>query len=142
MSSDGIQRLIQRIERAFDGVPRPQITKSVARGFDDEWFLSDERGHELQALDPEQRWQDVTEDDVKSFQEYFTFADAEGWRFYLPAHMVYYLRGFPNYAWDAVYWALSSPGQNLELLDAEQRGCVEEFLQLLNEADSKGPCQA
>ena len=138
MTPERIPQLIRRIERAFDGVPRPRITKSVARGFDDEWFLSDERGRELHALDREQRWQDVTEDDIRSFQEYFTFADAEGWRFYLPAHMVYYLRGFPDYAWDAVYWALSSPDRRLELLDAEQLQCVQEFLQLIHEAELEG----
>ena len=137
MSVDRIQRLIRRIEQAFDGVPRPRITKSVARGYDDEWILSPERIHELRSLDPEQRWQDLTEDDVKFFQEYFIFSDAEGWRFYLPAHMVYYLRGLPNYGWDAVYWALSDPDRKLDLLDAEQHGCVQEFLQIANETETK-----
>jgi hypothetical protein len=135
MSRERITQLIERIKRAFEGVPRPQITKSVARGYDDEWNLSDERIRELQAEDPEQRWQDVTEDDVRFFQEYFTFSDAEGWRFYLPAHMIYYLRGFPHYGWDAVYWALSHPEPKLELLSTEQSECVREFLSLVNEEE-------
>lgn len=132
------QQLLLRIERAFAGVPRPCITRSVARGYDDEWFLSDERVEELQALDPEQRWQDVTQDDVKHFQEYFTFSDDEGWRFYLPAHLSHYLRGLPHHGWDAVVIALTSPEPRLALLTPEQRACVDEFLALLNESEAAG----
>lgn len=135
MQNERVQQLIRRIEVAFEGVPRPKITKSVARGYDDEWNLSDERIQELQALDLEQRWQEVPEDFVKFFQEYFFFSDAEGWRFYLPAHMTYYLRGFPDYGWDAVYTALCNPEPKLGLLSPDQRACVQEFLNIIHDEE-------
>jgi hypothetical protein len=128
--------LIERIARAFAGVPRPKITRSVARGYDDEWHLSPERVLELQALDSEVRWQDVTEEGVRFSQEYFVFANAEGWRFYLPAHMTFYLRGFPDFGWDAVYLALTGSGQKLDLLDDEQRACVHEFLEIIHDHEN------
>ena len=130
-----IVSLLKRIDAAFDGVPRPRVTKSVARGYDDEWVLHEERIAELSRLDPEQKWTDVTEDGVRFFQEYFTFSDAEGWRFYLPAHMRFYLLGFPDYGWDAVYWACSYPEPKFELLSSEQKACVDEFLAIIHEVE-------
>ncbi len=133
MEKQRIENLLKRIEDSFAGVPRPAITKSVARGLDDEWVLSDERAAELAQLDPEMEWTDLTADDVRNFQEYFTFSDAEGWRFYLPAYMKFYLLGFPDYAWDAVYDACSSRDPKLDLLTASQRACVQEFKKIVDE---------
>ena len=102
MKKQRIDTLLKRIDAAFAGVPRPKITKSVARGLDDEWFLSEERRAELSNRDPEENWTDLTEGCVRDYQDYFAFSDAEGWRFYLPAHMRFYLLGFPYCGWDAV----------------------------------------
>jgi len=129
------EHLIKKIEIAFADVSRPVITKSVARGYDDEWVLSDERIAELSNLDPEQKWTDVTENDVRFFQEYFTFSDAAGWKFYLPAHMSFYLRGFPDYGWNAVYTACTHSAPKFELLSPEQMSCVREFIDLIHEEE-------
>lgn len=129
------EHLSKQISAAFDGVPRPKITKSVARGYDDEWVLSEERIVELSNLDPEQKWTDVTEDGIRFSQEYFTFSDAEGWRFYLPAHMFFYLKGFPDDGWDAVYSACTSPEPKFDLLTPEQMRCVDAFLELIHEEE-------
>jgi hypothetical protein len=131
--ADAIASLLRRISNAFADVPRPSITHSVARGYDDEWALSPERGRELAALDTEQTWSEVTDGAIEKFHEYFTFADAEGWRFYLPAHMSYYLRHFQHCGYDAVYWACTSPDRRLGLLSTEQCACVDEFLTLIHE---------
>ena len=48
--------------------------------------------------------QDVPKDKTEAYQEYFTFSDPAGWRFYLPAFMSHYLSEFPDYGYDAVYW--------------------------------------
>lgn len=126
-----IALLLQRISTAFAGVPRPAITHSVARGYDDEWFLSPERGSELAALDSERSWTEVTDGAIERFLEYFTFSDAAGWRFYLPAHMSYYLRHFPHCRHDAVYWACTKRDR-FDLLTPEQVACVDEFLTLIH----------
>jgi hypothetical protein len=122
--------LTNDIENAFKGIPRPRITRHVARGYDDEWSLTEERVKELTALDPEQDWTEVDDDAIEQFQEYFTFSDPEGWQFYLPAHMRHYLRSFPQSSHDAVYWACTSGPDNLKLLTEEQLACVERFVSL------------
>ena len=43
--------LIKRIETPSLGVPRPRVTRSVARGYDDEWILSEDRVRELSSRD-------------------------------------------------------------------------------------------
>jgi hypothetical protein len=122
-------QLIPAIEAAFEGVPRPQTTLSVAKGYDDEWNLSAERIEELSAQDPECVWQDVPDHAIEARQEYFTFADPPGWLFYLPAFMCHYLRKFPDDGWDAVYQACQRK-THFDLLNEAQLGCVNRFLKL------------
>jgi hypothetical protein len=122
-------QLIPLINRAFASVPRPVITRSVARGYDDEWTLSEDRIRELAAQDPEQTWQEVPDGAMQMCQEYFCFTDAEGMRFYLPAYLCHYLRNFPHCGWDAVYQACTY-GQHFDLLSAEQLDCVDRFVEL------------
>lgn len=123
------QGLAARLVEVFGDPPRPETTLSVARGYDDEWILTEERIAELSALDPEQHWMDVPEEATQSSQEYFTFSDAEGWRFYLPAFLRHYLAGFPTYGWDAVYWACVSK-KHIGLLSKEQVAFLDEFAAL------------
>jgi hypothetical protein len=125
--------LLARIEIAFRGVPRPRVTKHVARGLDDEWILSNERGQELSELDPEYNWEDVSPEDIVKFNEYFNFADAEGWRFYLPAYMSHYLRNYSSRHYNPVYLAYGSSPERLSLLTPEQRECVDDFVILCEE---------
>ena len=122
-------RLIPAIEAAFEGVPRPRMTLSVAKGYDDEWKLSDERIEELTTQDPEHNWQDVPDEAMEARQEYFTFSDPAGWLFYLPAYMCHYLRAFPDDGWDAVYQACQSRA-HFDLLNEAQLQCVDRFLEL------------
>ncbi|RBP44187.1 hypothetical protein DES53_1046 [Roseimicrobium gellanilyticum] len=123
------QALAARLPEVFGDPPRPKITLSVARGYDDEWNLTEERIAELSAQDPEQHWTEVSPEAVRGSQEYFTFSDAEGWRFYLPAFMQDYLTEFPNYGWDAVYLAFVSR-KHVDLLTSEQLAFLDEFIAL------------
>lgn len=124
--------LIEDIRVAFSGVPRPRITLSVARGYDEEWVLSDERVLELSCRDPEQCWEDVTDESMRSCQEYFCFADEEGWRFYLPAFMCHDLRDFPNHGGGAAHYACEA-GRGLGLLTDQQMACVIRFAELCSQ---------
>lgn len=118
-----------RLPAVFGDPPRPRITLHVARGLDDEWNLSEERIAELSALDPEQHWTEVSAESTRRFQEYFTFSDAEGWRFYLPAFLRHYLAEFPLSGWDAVYWACVER-KHFDLFTPEQVAFVDEFVSL------------
>jgi hypothetical protein len=127
--------LILEIEAAFAGVPRPVVTLSVARGYDDEWSLSEDRVQELNSKDTETTWQEVSDEAIQCCQEYFTFSDPEGWRFYLPAFMCHYLRHFPGCGWDAVYWACVRR-DHVELLSRPQLRCLDRFTELCHKYES------
>ena len=120
--------LVAEIEQAFAGIEKPRITLAVAMGYDDEWVLSERRVEELRATDPEESWQEITAERVRGHHGYFTFADAAGWRFYLPAFMVLHLRGFPG-GWNGVDDACAGPNPKFESLDRAQRRCVDRFLE-------------
>jgi len=121
--------LITLIDRVFADIPVPRITLRVGRALDDEWNVSEERGAELAKEDPETDWREVPEEKTRAYQEYFTFADPPGWRFYLPAFMTHYLREFPDYGYDAVYWACTRR-THLDDLTADELGIVDKFVAL------------
>ena len=127
--------LAARLPKVFGDPPRPDITLHVARGYDDEWSLSQERGSELAAQDPEQHWYEVTAEAVNEFQEYFSFTNAEGCRFYLPAYLRHYLADFPLSRYNAVVIACVTRS-HFDLLITQQRAFVDEFLALCQAWDS------
>lgn len=128
-----VESLLADIAIHFENVNPPRITLHVARAYDDEWTVSQERGEELKSKDPESTWQEVSKDKIEKFQEYFTFADSEGWRFYLPAFMRHFLIQFPNGGYVAVCTAVRSPNDRMELLNQDQQRCVSEFASLCDE---------
>ncbi|QIF01784.1 DUF6714 family protein [Roseimicrobium sp. ORNL1] len=132
------QVLAARLPQVFGNPPRPRITLNVATGLDNEWNLADERIAELSARDPEQHWMEVTAEAVRDCRHYFTFSDAEGWRFYLPAFLQHGLAGFPNGDHDAVYHACVSR-KHVDLLTTEQLAFLDEFTALCHKWQSPSP---
>ena len=128
-----VESLLVDIDLHFEGVKPPRITLHVARAYDDDWTVSRERAEELKARDPESTWQEVSRDKIEDFQEYFTFADSEGWRFYLPAFMRHFLIEFPNGGYVAVCTAARREDDRLELLNQNQQRCVSEFVSLCDD---------
>jgi hypothetical protein len=128
--------LIQAIDRTFISIARPRITLRVARALDDEWNVSDERAAELSKEDPETDWREIPEEKTAAYQEYFTFSDSEGWRFYLPAFMTHYLREFPHYGCDAVYWACAGRTR-FDHLTAEELAVVDKFVALCHKHEAR-----
>lgn len=124
-----IDKLIEDIHAAYDGVPRPLTTLHVGRALDDEWFISPQRAEELRLLDPEQTWQEVPKEKIEYFQEYFTFSDPEGWRFYLPAFMLAFLKEFPNNGFVAICSA-ARDRTHIDLLTKSQLQCLTDFTTL------------
>lgn len=123
------QELAARLPAVFGDPPRPRVTLSVARGYDDEWSLPQEREAQLSARDPEQHWTEVTAEAARTFQEYFSFSDAEGWRFYLPAFLRQYLAEFPLCSYDAVFHACVGRA-HFKLITPEQTAFVDEIIAL------------
>ena len=131
--------LLQRIHKAYAGIPRPtRITKRVAEALDDEWVFSEERWAELYALDTEQQWTDLTDADIEQFCFILPWLDDESLRFYLPAFMCYCLRRFPDEGHRAVcdaQDACASPDRK-SVFSQEQLACVHAFSELYLSKDA------
>ena len=90
-----ILQLIQEIENAFDDVSREDgLTLHEANAIDD-WKTIPEQ-HFARKLDCETRWQDVPEQAIVSYGSALSFLDAKGFRYYLPAFMIFALRNWDN----------------------------------------------
>lgn len=127
--------LVRIIDRVFISIPKPLITLRVARALDDEWNISDERAAELAQDDTETDWRDVPKEKTEGCQEYFTFSNPAGWRFYLPAFMSHYLSEFPDYGYDAVYWACIGR-DHFEALTAEEVSVADKFVALCHKYEN------
>ncbi len=117
---------------AFSGIPRPSITKRIARAHDDHLPLIPALLAEIGQLDTELVWADVRKEDLVKFSEYFNFSDAEEWRFYLPAFISFELRHYPSGSgYPALERALENPAGRLALLSPDQQWCVGEHVALM-----------
>ncbi|RYX82142.1 hypothetical protein EON83_20710 [bacterium] len=90
------QALIDEITAAFDGVSREGgVSYTEARMLDDKGpFATVEGLAEARRQDTETRWQDVPEDDIGlgAGHSNLSFLDPIGFRYYIPAYIVWYLR--------------------------------------------------
>jgi len=85
------QAVIAEITAAFDGVSRKGgVSLSEAWVIDD--YGSDEERAEARKEDTETRWQDVPERDIAYGSSCLSFLDDIGFRYYLPAYIVWCLR--------------------------------------------------
>ncbi|HZE71294.1 MAG TPA: DUF6714 family protein [Pyrinomonadaceae bacterium] len=85
--------LIEEILVAFDGVTREDgTTLHEAIAIDD--YKSAEEQWTARHLDTDQRWQDVPEKDILIGSSIPHFLDAKGFRYYLPAFLVYGLNNW------------------------------------------------
>ncbi len=128
-------QLIETIHQVFSSIPKPSITLRVALALDDDWIISEERTAELAMEDAEEDWRAVPKWKTEGYQEYFTFSDPPGWRFYLPAFMCHYLEDFPGCGYDAVYWACIRRDK-LVALTSEEVAVVERFVTLCHKYES------
>jgi hypothetical protein len=131
--------VIAEIEKAFDGVSREDgITLHEARALDD--YRPDDERAEARKQDTETRWQEVPAKWIEELGDDFTFLDAKGARYYLPAFMVWSLRGGDPVL--QASWGLFShllhrtegdafQVEMFRLLSREQKKAVARFLQFV-----------
>ena len=87
--------LIEEIRAAFDGVSREGgVSMSEAEVIDD--YGSDEERAAARLSDTDSRWQDVPDEQL-ALNWPLHFFDSIGFRYYLPAYMIYYLRWVDDY---------------------------------------------
>lgn len=83
--------LAAEITAAFDGVAREGgTTLHEAEARDDRRTEEEQRA--ARRLDTERRWQDVPDEDIRACGSALSFLDAKGFRYYIPAFMLYGLR--------------------------------------------------
>ena len=81
--------VIAAIRAAFDGVERGAVTLHEADVMDS--YGSAEERAAARLLDTDRVWEQVPAEDVERFASALSFLDAEGFRYYIPAYMVWTL---------------------------------------------------
>jgi len=80
--------LIAEITAAFDGVAREDgVSLREAREID--VFGSDKKRAAARRLDTDTRWQDVPNADLLDYYNSLVYLDAKGFRYYLPAYLIW-----------------------------------------------------
>ena len=139
MTAALIREFFTAIEETFQGIPRPERTKSVARAMDDTWMLSAERIAELQATDTEQDWRELTDKTIEAFAGILPALDPPAFHFYFPAFLHYTVRHWYGEhtrvhaeTMEVLWWqpdlirSLSAPGAELVMTILEKLAATDE----------------
>jgi len=87
-----MESIIEAIRSAFAGTPRGAITIHEAEVIDE--YGSAEERREARMRDTEEDWGEVPDDDIEECTAALCHLDREGWRYYIPAYMIWSLRNF------------------------------------------------
>jgi hypothetical protein len=135
------QDVIQLIERAFDGVARGDgITLHEAVVIDD--HASDEERTRARSQDTESRWQDVPDNVIEREYTIFSFLDDAGFRYDLPAYMIWALRNVErtqSVSLDSTVYALEPSSyfpQRSGLFNHAQARAILHFLEWIVQTDA------
>lgn len=144
--------LIADIEAAFDGVSR-QGGVSLHEATVIDYYGSGWKRIQARIRDKESRWQDVKEsrwqdvpeDDLNNEMGEYTFLDPIGFRYYIPAFMIfclnYFRTGIPIND-DVLFYGFASSSPHSEnqwsLLDCKQREVISRYLYFFVRFDPDG----
>ena len=99
---------------------------------------------ELRKQDTDSRWQEVTDEDLQEYWDVHPFLDSEGFRYYIPAFMIWCIRHYNSSDLATGQWTLSSlwlEPEKLKILNSAQCKAIVEFLKFavdtFDEFDSK-----
>lgn len=129
------QEVIDAVREAFHGVAREDgVTLHEARVIDD-YGGSDERAA-ARMLDTEKAWEVVPVSDIEEYSEALSFLDPKGFRYYIPAYMIWAVRAYGDTASmsaDAIVFHLKDLDGDfsfgrLDLLSEPQRRAAAMFL--------------
>jgi hypothetical protein len=142
--------LIEEITAAFDGVAREDgVTLSETYVIDD--YGSPEERAEARKEDTETRWQDVPDESIVYADAALSFLDPKGFRYYIPAYLIWYLRKMDgkernsSETFESVIYGLTIQNDSaiddysfprFRLLNSQQSRAIAHFLQF--EAEHEG----
>ena len=114
--------LIEEIISAFDGVAREDgVTLHEAMALDN--YGGPEERRKARAQDTESRWQDVPDEDIRSSDAVLNFLDPKGFRYYIPAFLVWYLTYLDNE--DPDFWSNNFDSVDFQL-EAGRTGDIDD----------------
>ncbi|MBD2128034.1 hypothetical protein H6F97_16875 [Microcoleus sp. FACHB-1] len=131
--------LIEKITAAFDGVSRQDgISLHAAQALDDYSSLEEAKkiGREM---DRDTQGQDVPDKWLMQFQDIFPYLDPKGFRYYIPAYMVWSLKepkASDSNSLSSLMWAIENNNKHfqphLEILNQEQLQVVSDYIEFVN----------
>ncbi|MBW4600813.1 MAG: hypothetical protein KME29_14735 [Calothrix sp. FI2-JRJ7] len=130
-------QLIERINQAFNDVSLEDgLSLYGARALDD-WCSMEEAREISQKMTFEQKWQDIPKEFLEELGGFFNFIDPKGFRYYLPAFLIYSLNYNSGYVFtDFVYSTLKYKPKHyqkhLALLNQEQLEVAQEYINLID----------
>jgi hypothetical protein len=134
---DEAKAIIEAIRSAFAGVPRGCITLHEAEVLDS--YGSDAERQKARRLDTEESWDRVPDRDIEGRTTALSHLDPEGWRYYLPAYMIWSLRHFRVSG--SVVSDLTIYAFDLSSCDSGLREYKMNRFRLLNHAQSRAVCR-
>lgn len=131
--------LIEKIIAAFNGVSRQDgISLHAARALDD-WSSLEEAKKIGWEMDLDRNWQEVPDEWLMKFHDIFAFLDPKGFRYYIPAYMVWSLKepkASSSNSLSSLMWAIENKSRHfqahLELLNQEQLQVVSDYIEFVN----------
>jgi hypothetical protein len=139
---EAVADVITEITAVFDGVSREDGVTLHETGVIDGYGSEDERA-KARLLDTESRWQDVPDDNIRNFHPVLNFLDSKGFRYYIPAYMIWTLRNcdvWSNTQPHTIYSLLFDPKdvrsrdwylERFDLLSPEQSKAISHFLRIV-----------
>jgi len=129
--------LILQITKAFENVTLEDgISLHQARALDD---YADP--NLARKIDESVRWQDIPSQWIKTFHDVFPFLDPKGFRYYIPAYMIWCLQHYEHpdsNTFDYTIYVLKQVGKEcyyssrFELLNSDQLQTISDFLRFMN----------
>lgn len=132
---DTAEAVIEAIRTAFVGVPRGAITIHEAEVID--VYGSDAEREAARVTDTEPCWDCVPDADIEVCTDALCYLDPEGWRYYIPAYMIWSLRHFR-------VSCSTVPDRTIYTFDPSSPDLLEHNLaryELLDEAQSRAVCR-
>lgn len=129
--------IIAAIRAAFARVPRGAVTIHEAEVIDS--YGSDDERAAARRLDTEARWERVPDADIEACTTALCHLDPAGWRYYLPAYMVWSLRYYRVN--DSIVSDFTIYAFNPYSADPSMREYKMERFRLLDAAQSRVVCR-
>jgi hypothetical protein len=123
--------LIKKITLAFQNTKLEDgITIHQARALDDY-----EDPQPARKIDSHLTWPEIPDPWLENFSDVFPFMDAKGFRYYIPAYMIWCLKSQKvnsNSYWATVYYLKQRYRDHFDLFNHQQLTVIQEFLEFTN----------